>query len=253
MLGVSHATSGAAVWIATTATLPYLSTAIHPMPAAAVVAGSIVVAGAALLPDVDHHSATIAHSVPIAGRVLAGAAGTLSGGHRHGFHAPVFLVAVWFASLWLGDWTHEVDGNDIATGAGLTVMALCCFGLKARKVVDSWPKAWLLGLLFAVVVLLLSPDGLTWLPWAVTLGYATHLVGDLLTTGGLPLTWPLNFKPPRWWRRTPVLRAVWRPGGNIAVPLLGDAGSRREKLLAGAMGAYVAYGTLVELARLLGA
>ena len=255
MMGVTHATSGAAVWIATTGLLPLLSTGIHPLPASTVLAGSIVAAGAALLPDIDHHSATIAHSVPVLGRLVAGAAGTLSGGHRHGFHAPVVLVGVWFLFSWLSTWNWELPGGrTVAAGVGLTALALCCFGMKARGYVSTWPRSWLIGALFAVTVLLMTPEGegSQWLPLAVTLGYATHLVGDVLTTGGLPVLGPLVVKPPRWWRGIPVLSDVWKSNGYVAVPLLGDAGSLREKLLGAVMTTYVGYGTLAECWRLLG-
>ena len=69
MMGVTHATSGAAAWIAITSTLPLVSSGAYPLDPVGVLAGTAVCAGAALLPDADHHSATIAHSVPIVGRL----------------------------------------------------------------------------------------------------------------------------------------------------------------------------------------
>ncbi|MFO7691380.1 MAG: metal-dependent hydrolase, partial [Cryobacterium sp.] len=75
-------------------------------------------------------------------------------------------------------------------------------------------------------------------------GYAMHLVGDLLTTRGLPLFWPIMPRPPRNWARVPLLEAVWTSGGYVAVPVLGNAGSVREWLLLIPVTAYVGYGVL---------
>ncbi|MFC6154931.1 metal-dependent hydrolase [Nocardioides yefusunii] len=251
-MGVTHATSGAALWIATTGVLPYLDTGIHPLPASAVLAGSIITAGAALLPDLDHHSATIAHSVPLVGRTIAAIANNVGGGHRQGFHAPLMLVGVWFLASWMSRWQWDIGEFTVAAGAGLTALALCSFGVKARRYVSSWAKAWAVGLAYAALVLAMSPQGPSWLPLAVTMGYAVHLVGDILTTGGLPVLWPITIRPPRWVRRTPVLSAVWRPGGHVAVPLLGDAGSRREKVLGVLMSTYVSFGVVAETCRMFG-
>lgn len=252
MMGVTHATSGAAVWIATTGVLPYLDTGLHPLPASAVLSGAIITAGAALLPDLDHHSATIARSVPVLGKLVTSIAGNIGGGHRQGFHAPLMLVGVWFLASWLSRWQWEIGGFTIAAGAGLTALALCSFGVKAREYVRSWPMAWAVGIVYAILVLLMEPQGPVWLPLAVTLGYAVHLAGDILTTGGLPVLWPITIKPPRWLRRVPVVSSLWRPGGHVALPLIGDAGSRREKLLGLLMSVYVSYGVVAETCRMFG-
>lgn len=82
MMGSAHAISGAAVWVAVTATtVPAFG--LYELDPAGVTLGAAVAAGAALLPDADHHNATIAHSIPVAGKIAAGAAGAISGGHRH--------------------------------------------------------------------------------------------------------------------------------------------------------------------------
>lgn len=52
---------------------------------------------------------------------------------------------------------------------------------------------------------------LAWLPIWVAAGYGVHLVGDMLTSGGVPLLRPLR-------RR-------------VAAPLLGHTGSTRERVL----------------------
>ena len=94
MMGITHATSGAAAWIAITSTMPALSLGAYPLDPVGVLVGTAVCAGAALLPDADHHSATIAQAVPVLGRLTAATIGTLSGGHRHGAHSPIALAIV---------------------------------------------------------------------------------------------------------------------------------------------------------------
>ncbi len=94
VMGINHATSGAAVWLAATATLPALGTDLFPLEATGVLAGTLVCAGAALLPDADHHSGTIAHSVPVLGKLITRAVAEESGGHRHGAHTLLAAVLV---------------------------------------------------------------------------------------------------------------------------------------------------------------
>ena len=59
-------------------------------------------------------------------------------------------------------------------------------------------------------------------------GVLVHIVGDMITTGGVPLLWPLVIKPPKVLRKLPLLKNVWKANGAFSIPLLGRAGSRRE-------------------------
>ena len=51
------------------------------------------------------------------------------------------------------------------------------------------------------------------------------------STDSASTAWPLRIKPPKAWRRIPILRWIWRPNGYFALPILGNAGSWREWLL----------------------
>ena len=62
--------------------------------------------------------------------------------------------------------------------------------------------------------------------------------GLWIAAGGVPPLWPLMPKPPRAVRNLPVLSAMWLPGGNFAVPVLGNTGSWREQLLATGLTVY---------------
>jgi LexA-binding, inner membrane-associated putative hydrolase len=254
MMGITHATSGAAAWIAITGTIPAITLGAYPLDPVGVLAGAAVCAGAALLPDADHHSATIAHSVPVLGRVVTGTVGVLSGGHRQGAHSGI-AVAVVAAAAWaltLVTLATEELGT-IAVGAGVGTAMLTCFGLKARDFVRTWTAAWALGAVLGLFIAVVAPEPIAWFPLAVTIGFVAHLVGDFLTTGGLPgLFWPWVPKPPEPLRPVPVLNRLWLPNGYVALPLLGDTGSIRETMLGAMLGLYCFVGFANEGLRLMG-
>lgn len=247
MMGTSHAASGAAVWLALTATsLP--ATGIYELDAGTVLLGVGVAAGAALLPDADHHNATIAHSVPVAGRIAAGAVGALSGGHRKGMHSILAVAAVIVGMIYLGRliWQPEGWPMSIHLGAAIAAGACVTFAVKVLKLVRSWPAAWVTGAVFGLGVGLLSPDQTAWLPWCIGAGYLTHLLGDMLTSGGVPLLWPIPAKPPKAWRKLPLVSMVWLPHGAFAVPILGDTGSWREQGAFAVFAGYAGWGVCAE-------
>ncbi|MFC9561581.1 metal-dependent hydrolase [Agromyces sp. NPDC056965] len=254
MLGVNHATSGAAAWIAVTGAMPYLTSGAYPLDPVGVVAGSFICAGAALLPDADHHSATIAHSVPIFGRLTAGAIGSIAGGHRYGAHSLIAAVAVGLSAWVLTLLTLTTDRlGTFSVGMMVGSAALMCFAVKARDMVNSWLTAWALGALFGLLLVLLAPESVHWFPLAVVVGFVAHLAGDFLTTGGLPgLLWPIMPRPPKFMRRAPIISRVWRPSGHVALPVLGDTGSVREVALGTVLALYVFVGVGHETLRWFG-
>lgn len=230
MMGTNHAASGAAVWVAVTATsIP--ATGLYELDPATVLLGVGIAAGAALLPDADHHNATIAHSVPVVGRVAAGAVGALSGGHRKGMHSLLAVAAVITGMIYLSklSWTPDGWAMSIHLGAAIAAGACVTFAVKVLKLVRSWPLAWLVGIITGTFVGFLSPEQTYWLPWCIGIGYLTHIAGDMLTSGGVPLLWPIPTKPPKTVRNIPILNRVWLPHGAFAVPILGDTGSWREQ------------------------
>lgn len=246
MMGINHAAMGGSVWILATSTAP-IALHLHPLGPTGVIAGALVSAGAALLADADHHNASIAHSVP-GGKVVAGAVGTLSGGHRHGTHSLLALVLVTIGAVALGLLNIPGPGDStIPIGVGIATTMIVGFGLKAMKVMrGDWFKPFLGGAAVAVMVMVLAPDQWQWFPWAVGIGYAVHLLGDFLTVGGLTLLWPWVPKPPKWWTATPVLKHLWMKNGYMALPILGKAGSIVEYGLSMFFYVYFAYGIFYE-------
>lgn len=240
MMGSSHALSGAAAWTAATAVAPG-AFGIVPLDPASVTAGAVVCAGAALLPDADHPSATIAHSIPVAGSAVAGAVGAATGGHRHGMHSLLAVAVVAACSWWLGTlwWQPTPELPRFSIGGTLAAVALTAFGTKVLRITRTWFNAWLVGLVAALALAWVMPEANGWLPLCVTLGYAIHLLGDMLTTGGVPLLWPFRVNPPKAVANAPLASRLWQRNGYFAVPVLGNTGSGVEAIVGFALGAYV--------------
>lgn len=245
MMGNHHALSGAAAWVVVAGTpglVPVAATvAVSPVE---FLVGLALTAGAALLPDMDHHSATLAHAVPVGGRVATAAVGALSGGHRGGTHSLLaavgILVLTPLMARFLGEPRALTDPAVLGlTAAGALLIAVAVKVLSTRL---GWRRAWLIGGVAALTLSLSAPAAWGVLPVALVLGWSVHLLGDLLTTGGIPLFWPFRPRPPRWWRETPVLRRIWTSGGRLALPVLGRTGSRREWALLVLVGVYALAG-----------
>lgn len=255
MMGAQHAACGAAAWVAvasdyelpiTAVTEPLIETyswlswlpealplglGLMDVGPAGVFMGSIICAGAAMLPDIDHHNASIAHSLPPLTMVMARFFQTASGGHRHGTHSIVgtlfFGIVAWLASFlviqdvgWFGD---------LNIGAGLMAVILAAFAFKVlRFMPDTARRApWAAGLIVGVITTLVFPQGPSWLIVCIVLGVIVHIAGDMLTKEGCNIFWPLKIKPPKFFKNTPILSSVWGDNGYISIPLLGSADSIR--------------------------
>lgn len=276
MMGPHHAACGAAAWVALTTRVHFdLSVITSLLPAqlgvgplvfdlgwplfdatpVGIVVGALVTAGAALLPDADHRSATIAQSLPPVSNAVCASVGAIAGGHRNGTHSLVgiagFVALAWFA----GHWTIETPlWGTVYLGAGLVSLLLVSFAAKVLGILpDGVQKLpWILSIPLAAFVAFYAPDEQDWFPLAVGIGCAVHIAGDLLTTGGCNLIWPFRVRRPTFMHRTPIIRTVWRRGGHVCLPILGDAGSWREWLMLVPVSIYAVIGvgaSLVELGR----
>ncbi|RYV51580.1 metal-dependent hydrolase [Pengzhenrongella frigida] len=253
MMGGHHAISGAAAWVAVTAAAPF-TLGLNPLPASSVLLGAVVTAGAALLPDLDHRSATIARSGGMVTWGVSTAASVTSGGHRHGLHSLLAVVGFTFGTTLAGRWEAVVPVFGlIPAGSALLLLALVAFSTRALDITRGGDVVlWLSAAVAVVVVLAVAPEQLEWLPTSVMIGVVVHLLGDLITTGGIPLLWPWMPRPPRAVSRIPGMRKVWRSGGYLALPVLGNAGSKREWVLCAGLSVYALYG-LAASAGVLGA
>ncbi|GAA3193562.1 metal-dependent hydrolase [Actinocorallia longicatena] len=115
MMGRTHALSGLALF--TAGTYP-----LH-LPADQIAIGAVVCAGAAVLPDIDHHGSNIARTFGPITRGFAWTIGKMSGGHRNGTHSAlgVGLVA---ALVFLSSSVYTRDLITLQIGCGITAAML---------------------------------------------------------------------------------------------------------------------------------
>lgn len=268
-MGGHHAACGAAVWIAltnsATVEIPLAQAGTWTLPLGfgildvgpiGVVAGALMCAGAALLPDADHPNATIAHSLPPVSTAIVSGVGKVSGGHRHGTHSILGIVAAvilaWAAQFltpanvlsWIGQPTTDTWWANLQVGPALMSMILVGFALTTLKFVpvDSKRLSWMLAGATALILTFTAPQAPGWFPLVIGVGVTVHILGDMLTVGGCNLLWPAVLRPPQILAKLPVINWMWKPNGYLAVPLLGKAGSWREWLLLVPISVYAIWG-----------
>lgn len=250
MMGGHHAISGTAAWMALAGSATVrgheAGLGLWDLSSEQVLAGAVVATGAALLPDIDHPSATVSRSGGLLTRTLSRAV-SRAAGHRGATHTLLAVVVFTALAALVNslDWQVRVPVlGEIEAGAALLVTILCALGTRALRTVEGRVLPWVVGLVAGLVVAVTAPDTSFWLPAAVAVGALTHLVGDLLTTDGVPFpTWPLILTAPRR-----LASPLWQRSGDVAVPLLGDVGSAREWLLCTALTGYAVLTTAATLA-----
>lgn len=190
MMGNTHSLSSAAVFLALSFPVSHYVHHLTPLTAAV---GTVVAAGAGLLPDLDHPSATPARAFGPISQAAARFVHRVSGGHRHATHSKwgLLVCGVLSAVAFLSSWT-------------LAFVIWACMGLGVRalwKRPKNRPNGRLdygdvAGLVHAAaaayVAYRLTHSGLdlSVVPFAVTLGYAVHLFGDSMTESGIPWNYP---------------------------------------------------------------
>lgn len=216
----------------------------YPLDATGIVIGGMATAGTALVCDWDHRSSTVAHALPPLSNVIAAGIENASGGHRQGTHS--LLGAAFFVLLaaLAGQFQLQTDWGLLSVGAGLLCMFMINIAAKALKLFPKygWISNWVFALTMAGLVTWFAPHQWIWLPVSMLTGVLVHIVGDMITTGGVPLLWPVVIKPPKVLRKLPLLKNVWRANGAFSIPLLGRAGSRREWFVLIPVSAYAMIG-----------
>jgi membrane-bound metal-dependent hydrolase YbcI (DUF457 family) len=213
MMGSSHALSGAAVWLTGSLVMEY-SGAINGQTALELAVGTAVCAGGALLPDLDlsgrvttgQGGATVAHTFGRVSLFLAEVIEKFSlgvydvtkrhrdphreNGHRTFTHTIIFNLGVgvgtWQLALHYGKW------------AVIGIMFLMT-GLALRGLFEKWAEraGWVIITIVSAVCAFyvfenLDPHrGYPLLGVAVGVGGLVHLAGDVVTTHGCPLFWPI--------------------------------------------------------------
>lgn len=188
MMGHSHAVSGAMLYAGSAPFLPPLLLHTHLKPAD-ILLGTVLCAGAALLPDLDHHDGTIANFLGPISKLLCRFVAWISGGHRHATHSVLFVALMgggtWAGVTYLGRW--------FTLGMTFFLLALAVKALRIHVPGEghtTWLSVLGLSVLGAAVMDRWMPAAPGWLPYAVALGTLAHLLGDCLTKMGAPLLWP---------------------------------------------------------------
>lgn len=202
MLGKGHLLVGSCGWLAVGA--PLLAASGHELGAAELAAGTVVCAGAAMLPDLDHPQATVSRSLgPITGaisRLLA----KVAGGHRNGTHSLLFVALVGCA---LAAGLAASPGPWLALGICFFFSSLV---LRTLTEADGAVCAALSALVGASLISV-APDQ-DWIWIAVVAGCLLHMLGDILTPEGVPPLWPISRV-------------------RISIPIIGHTGDWRERVI----------------------
>jgi membrane-bound metal-dependent hydrolase YbcI (DUF457 family) len=240
MMGPSHALSGAAVWLAGSWALDYFD--VYQQTPIELAVGTAVCAGGALLPDLD-----------MSGKVTAGKGGATVAntfGWVSLFVAEVlekFSLAVYSLTRLRNDPDRENGHRTLthtlpfAAGIGLFTTWACgaggkwavigilflMLGLALRGLFHKWAAraGWILitalsaGAAYGTFLYLPAQRGYPLLGVAVGVGCVVHLLGDIITSAGVPILWPV-----------PTGRRVWR---MIGVPnaVAVSVGGRVETIL----------------------
>lgn len=250
MMGYSHATTGAAGWLAITSSSSAAFGIYDPGPEVIVVVGSIYCAGTAMVPDADHGQASIAYSLPPFTKWMAQGIGAVSGGHRHGTHSFIGVGVFTLFAFLMSFWVMDFEGRDIALGSGIIAIFLIAFATKALglhrslgggligDILGTTAGPWIVALGTAGIATYYLDERWSWLPTCMALGTFIHVFGDGLTEQGVPWLWPWNPKPPKWVTNTPILKQMWLPNGYFRLPILGSTGGSEEK-------GFLSWGSLV--------
>jgi len=218
MMGKSHLMLGAAGWLAIGA--PIVEATGHSLSVTEIATGTVVAAGAAMLPDLDHPHATVSHSLGPVTHVISKVFAKCLGGHRNGSHSLLFALAVTLGLAW---GLHHFQGPWLAFGVCFFFSSLV---LRTLTEADGIICAALSAIIGATLITL-APEQ-EWLFMAVGLGCLLHDLGDVLTPEGVPPLWPLTH-------------------ARLSVPIIGHTGDWREHGIAALCGLAACYLLLVSV------
>ncbi|MDG4788441.1 metal-dependent hydrolase [Micromonospora sp. WMMD1102] len=244
MMGPSHALSGAAVWLAGSWGLDYF--AGYEQSPLAIAVGTAVCAGGALFPDLDmsgkvtrnRGGATVARTFGVVSLFFAEVMEKISlgvyhatklsrdphrnNGHRTLTHTLPFTFLVGWGTTALctayGKWA---------------VIGILFFmiGLALRGLFDEWAKraGWvivtLVSLAAAYFTFLHLPGdrGYPMLGLAVGVGCFVHIMGDIITSNGVPILWPIPIKRRMWMMIGIPNKMAVKVGGKVETVVLRGA------------------------------
>ncbi|WP_162802110.1 metal-dependent hydrolase [Ornithinimicrobium murale] len=183
------------------------------MSAGEVVAFGAVTAGYGLLPDLDHPQATLGRVLGPVTKAIATVTATVSGGHRKGTHTIWAAILAVLGVTWVVSQDFAAHPEAIFIFISLFLVAMILrLGPKPRSGPAELTYAAIAAAGTAAIVYFVpvGGDGLWWLPFAVGAGIIGHVLGDILTTEGVPVLYPLF------------------PKLVVKFPILGSTDSARE-------------------------
>ncbi len=244
MMGPSHALSGAAAWLAGSWALDHF--AGYEQSPLAVTVGTLVCAGGALLPDLDlsgkvtrnQGGATVARTFGVFSLFAAEVIEKISlgiytatrlsrdprrtNGHRTFTHTLPFAALVGWGTTWLG--------GHYGKWAVLGIVFFMA-GLALRGLFDKWAEraGWVIVTICSAVIAWFTASnlpgdrGYPMLGFAVAIGCFVHLMGDIITSAGVPILWPIPTGR-RLWRMVGVPNGMAvRVGGKVETVVLRTA------------------------------
>lgn len=173
MLGRTHTAFGLAAYGGALIAAEHLG--VH-VTVPQLAAGTVVAAGSALAPDLDEAGSTPGRALPLSHLPIFG-------GHRTRTHTIAAVVTIGLAAVICSHW---VDATAALSALMATMGATWASSFVRRH---GALVALAAGSVLGVVVAKVVGDG-AWLVLAVPLPYLSHLLGDAMTPGGVPLFMP---------------------------------------------------------------
>jgi membrane-bound metal-dependent hydrolase YbcI (DUF457 family) len=241
MMGPSHALSGAAVWLTGSWALSLF--ADYNQSPLEIAVGTAVCAGGALFPDLDlsgkvtanKGGATIARTFGVVSLFIAEVVEKISlgvyhatklskdphrkNGHRTLTHTIPFTVLV--------GWGTTALCNAYGKWAVIGILFFM-IGLALRGLFDEWAKraGWVvitllsLGAAYFTYLNLPGDRGYPMLGLAVGVGCFVHILGDIVTSAGVPILWPIPIKRRMWTMIGIPDRFAVKVGGKVETVVL---------------------------------
>lgn len=189
MMGHAHALSGIVGWMAV---VPFLDGQEilglrFDLGPGEIVAGSLICAGAALIPDLDSKSSTITNTYGIVTRGISALFNWMFGGHRNGTHSLLFALLMGSLVQGLVLWSELAVQVFVFLLLGIAFNGLG-LGDERNRLASEVINA--LGTAAVTLALFTSGVDYSWIGIAVGFGCLLHFVGDMATEMGVPLLWP---------------------------------------------------------------
>lgn len=253
LMGPSHALSAIAItflitWIASDFMFDVV---LGTNNTVVFVAATIIIVGAALMPDLDATRSTSISTLGVVGSILSSAMRSVSKAlqttlrtkydssdpdpHRGFWHTilSAFLIGLLVTALTqIDNVLFEIGETQVSVALFIVMfiifMSIQLFIASLMKPLQNKIKKsvfWKTSVTGASVIitfgtiLLLPPDlSYHWVGAAVTFGWIAHLLGDMMTVAGVPVLFPIKIKGKRWWNlRFPL---GIKAGGFIEMSIL---------------------------------